>query len=119
MHQIPLLCLISSSLVLSQTPTVTPTPASSSDASSLITRSTDLDNPTLGIPVLLNGFDLSFEIGAPGLSRTACLMNAVAALKEQAVGNWDSKINDGTTFRLDSYREVSTRVTAVLPKRNI
>ena len=74
---------------------------------------------TLGVPQPPEDFDLTFEIGGPKLRITSCLMNAVAALKELALRYRDSKIIDGTEYRLASYPEVSIIITTAKPKGNM
>ena len=109
--QILLICLLTlSNLIFSQSLTVTP---------AFNASPAGFQNPTLRIPQMPQGFELAFEIGGPKLRITSCLMNAVAALKEIALGDWDSKIIDGTEYRLESYPEVSFIVTAAKRKRSI
>ena len=118
--QIPLVCFLTlCSLFLSQTLTATPTPIPGSDASTLTAHMAGFINSTLDIPPLPEEFTLTYEIGGPKLRVTSCLMNAVAALKELALGDWDRKIRDGTEYRLDDYPEVSIIVTTSKRKRNI
>ena len=110
MH-ILLICLLTlSNLIFSQSLTVTP---------AFIASPAGSNYSTLGIPRMPQGFDLMFEIGGPKLRTTSCLMNAVAALKTLALGDWDSKIIDGTEYRLESYPEVSIIVTTAKRKRSI
>ena len=90
-----------------------------SDASNLIALTAGLKDPTLSIPVPPRGFDLTYEIGGPKLRITSCLMNAIAALKEIALGDWDKNIFDGTEYRLDDYPEVSITITTMKRKRSI
>lgn len=89
----------------------TPTPVEALNVGSI--------NSTLGVPHLPEGFDLTYEIGGPKLRVTPCLMNAVAALKELALGEWDRRIIDGTEYRLDTYPEVSIIVTTPKRKRSV
>ena len=101
--------------------TAIPNPIPSSDTSTPIARAltVGLINSTLSIPHLPEGFDVKYEIGGPKLRVTSCLMNAVAALKELSLGEWDGKIIDGTEYMLDSYPEVSIIVTTLKRKRSI
>ena len=118
--QISLFCVLTLStlfygqtLELTATPTPIPGSGTPTPVEALIVGSID---STLGLPHLPEGFDLTYEIGGPKLRVTPCLMNAVAALKELALGEWDRRIIDGTEYRLDGYPEVSIIVTT--PKRN-
>lgn len=75
--------------------------------------------PTLGFPDPPGTFDLHYKIEGPKLSVTSCLMNAVAALKESALEDWDGRIVDGTEYRLDGFPEVSIVITTPRRKRNV
>ena len=109
------LSTVLSSQALAATPTLTP----GGDAIALTALTAGLHNSSLNIPQPPEDFDLTFEIGGPKLRITSCLMNAVAALRELALGDWDLKITDGTEFRLDSYPEVSIIITTAKRKRNV
>ena len=118
--QIPFVCLLTSSMLLfCQALEATLISIPESDASAPIAPVAGLANSTLGIPQPPEGLDLTYEIGGPKLRTTSCLVNAVAALKELALGDWDRKIIDGTEYRLDSYPEVSIIVTTSKRLRNI
>lgn len=103
---------------LELTATFTPIPGSNTPTP-VETLTVGSINSTLGVPHLPEGFDLTYEIGGPKLRVTPCLMNAVAALKELALGEWERRIIDGTEYRLDTYPEVSIIVTTTRRKRSI
>ena len=118
--ELPFVCLLTLSMLLcSQTLGATLVSIPESDASAPIAPVAGLINSTLGVPQPPEGLDLTYEIGGPKLRTTSCLMNAVAALKELALGDWDRKIIDGTEYKLDSYPEVSIVVTTPKRLRNI
>ena len=118
--QIPFVCLLTLSMVLlCQALEATLISIPESDAIAPIAPVAGLTNSTLGIPQPPEGLDLTYEIGGPKLRTTSCLMNAVAALKELALEDWDRKIIDGTEYKLDSYPEVSIVVTTSKRQRNI
>lgn len=121
--QIPLFCVLTlSTLFFRQTLELTAplTPISGVDTPTPVEALTvGSINSTLGVPHLPEGFDLTYEIGGPKLRVTPCLMNAVAALKELALGEWEGRIIDGTEYRLDRYPEVSIIVTTPKRKRTI
>lgn len=74
---------------------------------------------TLGLPEQPDSLSVTYTIGGPKLLATACLMNAVDALKTLALGDWEAKIVDGTEYRLASFPEVSISVITPKRKRNI
>lgn len=111
--------LILSSLVSSKSLLVTPTSIPGNDGSALTALMAELNNFTLGIPKPPPEFEVTFEIGGPTLRITSCLMNAVAALKDLALGDWDGKITDETEYRLDNYPEVSIIITTAKRQRKI
>ena len=110
MHVLLIYLLNLSTLILSQSLTVAP---------AVIATAAGFKSSTLGVPEPPEDFDITYEIGGPKLRVTSCLMNAVAALKDIALRDWDSKIADGTEYRLESYPEVSIIVTTSKRKRNI
>ena len=103
-------------LLISHVLTATTALTSASDASNLIALAAGMNISKLGIPEPPDAFDLTYELGGPKLRQTSCLMNTIAALKELALGDWLSKVIDGTEYRLDRYPEVGIIVTT--PKLN-
>lgn len=107
------------SLLFGQAPTAASALTPGSNTSTDIALTAGFTNSTFGVPKPPESFDLTFEIGGPKLRITSCLMNAVAALKQLALGEWDGKIIDGTEYRLENYPEVSIVVTTPRRKRNV
>ena len=110
-----------SGVIFSHTLTATLIPISGSNISASIARELKYGstNSTLGVPALPEGIDLTYEIGGPKLRITSSLMNAVATLKELALGDWDAKVIDDTVYKLDEYPEVRITVNTPKRKRNI
>lgn len=84
-----------------------------------VSRAAGLRNQTLDIPIQPASFSVTYEIGGPKLRTTACLMNAVHALKILALGDWYANIVDGTEYQSVSYREVSISVNTQKRNRSI
>ncbi len=76
-------------------------------------------NQTLALPIQPPSFSITYEIGGPKLRTTACLMNAIDALKTLALGDWHANILDGTEYRMARYPEVSISVSTQRRRRSI
>lgn len=84
-----------------------------------VSRAAGLRNQTLDIPIQPASFSVTYEIGGPKLRTTACLMNAVHALKILALGDWYANIVDGTEYQSVSYAEVGISVNTQKRNRSI
>ncbi|KAL6720617.1 hypothetical protein ACLMJK_002542 [Lecanora helva] len=82
-------------------------------------KASRLNNSAVGVPVPPPAFHVKTEIGGPALRKTSCLLVVIEALKQLALGDFDTKIVDGTGFQLTGYPEVSILVNTPRRKRNV